>query len=492
MSKAALYWIVGVLSALFIAGLTVIILGGAAEEAPPAVLSMTTAAGDLHLSSQMAASWVREGEHTEFWLQVENTGKADITDVTLLPFEAPGFALDGCDCQSPGASCPASPSGAPTSASAALPCSSLASKLAPGQKITVWIHLRAERVHPSEILSAGVGWKDAAKQQSSVAASVGPISIRSPLDQWIQARVGLLQGLALPLTTFLLGGIFSVAKYYSDRADKLADEQREHKAHIADERREQLTQTWNQMLPASHKLALGYYVPMSAAVHEALYWLAKADPANVPAPAVPATGTGVGTAAAVTPAPQWDDNKRKRGFYGLMLFEARVRHTTVRVGGFYFKDRTGEKIVSRCYLRYRDTFYRQDSAEQEAVEKVRDLITVDMSLKDFNAAWTANQAVVDDAWNKFKAWTVKPDGYPKAALLLTAFRAVLEFESNRPYEYWYGRRDRLYVEKEAEKMLREKWPGFTDSAEADAFQAAVIRYLDTNEKEVPAENEALP
>ncbi len=312
MSKTTLTWILGILTALFIAGVTVIILGGATEEVPPVAQTSASAAGDLHLSSQMATAWVVQGERTEFWLQVENTGKASVTNLTLLPLDAPGFSADGCDCQAPGAACPASATGAaiatgaPSAAATAgtsAPCSLLVSSLAPGQKITVWIRLRAETAHPSEILSTGVSWKDAAANLSSMAAPAGPVSIRTGLDEWIQARVALLQGLALPLTIFLLGGIFSVAKYFSDRSDKVADEKREQLTQIADEKREQLTQTWTQMLPASHKLALGYYIPMSAAVHETLSWLSQVKPPSPPAnlPADP---------AAPKPAPAASANQR--------------------------------------------------------------------------------------------------------------------------------------------------------------------------------------
>jgi hypothetical protein len=492
MSKKLLAWIIIILGALFVAGVIVIILGGATEEAPPAPISTTTASGDLHITSQIEASWIGRDNPVQFWLQIENTGKSAIAALTLEPLDAPGFLPDGCDCQAPGVSCPvsektstnpsANSSTAPLPSDSSTPmCSMLADSLAPGQKITVWIHLRSEEVHRSEILSAGISWKDAADHTSSVAAPVGPIAIRSRLDEWIQARVALFQGLALPLATFLLGGIFSVAKYYSDRADKEADD-----------RRAQLTQTWNQMLPASHKLALGHYVPMSAALHEALDWLAKADPANASAPAAPVAGKGVPGAPATAPAaaPPWDEPKLKRAFYGLMLFESRVRNTTTKVRGFYFKDRTGEKIVSRCYLRYRETFYRKDSAEQIAVEKVRDLVPVDMDLKDFEAAWTNNKTLFDDLYAKFKAWTVKPDGYPVAKKILTALRAVLDYESNRPYEYWYGKRDRLSIEDGAEKMLRGDWSGITDTVEAAAFQKAVIAYLNENEKDPGAETEA--
>lgn len=495
MSKKALFWIVGILGALVLAGIVVIIRGGAAEEPPPAAVSTTTASGDLHVISQIDASWVGKDTPVEFWLQVENTGKSAVTALTLEPLDAPGFSPDGCDCQAPGSSCPANTNANPpanssvasraaSGSSDASTCGLVADSLAPGQKITVWVHLRSEEVHRSEILSAGLAWKDAAGRPSSLAAPVGPISIRSSLDEWIEARVGLLQGLALPLTTFILGGIFSIAKYLSDRADKKADDDRASEARIANERREQLTQTWNRMLPASHRLALRYYVPMSAAVHETLYWLAQAAPANRPVSA-PSAATAA-TGAAASPTAPWDEAKLKRAFYGLMLFESRVRNTTTEVGGFYFKDRTGEKIVSRCYLRYRDTFYRQDSAEQEAVETVRDLCSVEMDLKAFNAKWAANQETFDGLWDKFKKWTTKPDGYPQAGKILTAFRAVLEYEANRPYEYWYGKRDRLYVEKEAEKMLREKWPGFSDPVEEENFRNAVIQYLDENEKEPPA------
>lgn len=518
MSRKLLFCIVGVLGALVLAGIVVIILGGASEEPPPAATSATTASGDLHVTSQIDSSRVGKDASVEFWLQIENTGKSAITGLTLEPLDAPGFSPDGCDCQAPGSSCPvnetapaaANPNPTPSANPAAPPptsafnssgasisptCSLLADSLAPGQKIAVWVHLRSEEVHNSEILSAGLAWKDAAGHTSSIAAPVGPISIRSRLEKWIEARAALLQSLALPLAIFILGGIFSVAKYFSDRADKEADDKRASKAQAANDRREQLTQTWNRMLPASHRLALRYYVPMSAAVYETLYWLHEADPANATAtatPAAPVDKSGSPAPAATTTdaskPPQWDEAKLKRAFYGLMLFEKRVRNTTVRAGGFYFKDRTGEKIVQRCYLRYRQSFYRKYSAEQEAVEKVRDLCTVNMDLKDFNAEWAASQTEFNAVWEKFKEWTTKSDGYPQAGKILTAFRAILDYEANRPYEYWYGKRDPLYIEAEAEKMLRGgDWSGLTDPVEAKAFQDAVVAYLNENKKQPPAD-----
>ncbi len=169
-----------------------------------------------------------------------------------------------------------------------------------------------------------------------------------------------------------------------------------------------------------------------------------------------------------------------------MLFEARVRKTTLCVGGFYFKNRIGEKIVSRCYLRYRQLFYRQDPEDQKLMEQVRDHVTANMDWKDFNVAWTANQAIFDKWWEKFQAWMANPNGYPVAVHFLSAFRSVLEYEVNRPYEYWYGEMQPLQIDAKADEAIRGDWPEITDPAERAVFRASVAAYLNANKKKVEA------
>lgn len=510
---------------LFLAGVGYIIFGGAVEETPSAVQGATTVAGDLHLSSQFAAPWALENNPATFWLQAENTGKSALTSVMLLPLDAPGFSVESYGCQSPGGACPVN--AAPSASAAATPATSaaaetpsgilLADSLAPGQKITVWVHLRAQSEQHSEFLSPTVSWKmSATSPASTLAVPAGPVSVRSAHDEWILSRLGLLQGLALPLATFLIGGIFSAVKYYSDLANKAADEERAHTAQIADAKREQLTQTWNQMLPASHKLALGFYMPLSSAVHETLYRMGEAAPkqsspapasasspgaplaapaavsvapsatANVPSATASTPGAaGNIPAAAPPPIDQWDDKDLRRAFYGLMLFESRIRKMNVRVGGFYFKNRGGEKIVSQCYVRYGQSFYRSSKDAQELMERVRDHVNSEADLSDFNAAWRRKQNLFNDFWTRFQKWVVDPEGYTAAAPILHAFRTVLDYEANRPYEYWYGSREPLEIDPKVETALRGDWLNITDENERKQFRDVVSEYLDENKKPNP-------
>jgi phage tail tape-measure protein len=61
---------------------------------------------------------------------------------------------------------------------------------------------------------------------------------------------------------------------------------------------------------------------------------------------------------------------------------------------------------------------------------------------------------LEDAWNDFGEW-LNAGKHVQAMPFLKTFRAVLSYEMNRPYEYWYGRRDTIELDAGIEKTIAD-------------------------------------
>lgn len=61
---------------------------------------------------------------------------------------------------------------------------------------------------------------------------------------------------------------------------------------------------------------------------------------------------------------------------------------------------------------------------------------------------------MQQAWTLFQAW-LGTGGVTATTQYLEGFYAVLDFESNRPYEYWYDTPAKLKITAETEQLLRK-------------------------------------
>jgi hypothetical protein len=190
------------------------------------------------------------------------------------------------------------------------------------------------------------------------------------------------------------------------------------------------------MLPLSHNYASKFYLPLSLAAQN----LAKQlkDPVAKP----------------------------RLAFFYLLLCGKKMRATRNEIGGFYFKDLRGERLAADCWEIQRrsclgeadDEFYK---AVQAAIDRFADEIDTFESFESAFVDSSVNPPVyVDDsigqAWQYFEKWIAEKTNVQKTSEYLTGFYAVLDYESNRPYQYWYDPKEspaKLEISEKTQSML---------------------------------------
>ena len=292
---------------------------------------------------------------------------------------------------------------------------------------------------------------------------------------------GLIKDLALPVVLVVLG------VFFQSRESK-----REHERHQTARERDLKSETWKQMLPESHTLAKEYYAPMAGSISGLLqaFDLALKEP---------------------------DLGKRlphlRRTFYFLMLLGKCLRVTSHKLGGLYFKDRVGEQLASTCCTDYqlaflpcdptkaeevrslfqhslnridpRETFVAfknkldtqpTDSARVEALLNELELQANEATKKDLKDYCEALQAT----WKYFCDWHTTPKAQ-EAIELLRALRAILNYEMNRPYEYWYDRVEKLTLDDPMRNTLRRLAGKIASEMSDPSFPELAEKYLRSGE-----------
>lgn len=120
------------------------------------------------------------------------------------------------------------------------------------------------------------------------------------------------------------------------------------------------------------------------------------------------------------------------------MLERRIKLMFTAVGGWSFKNRTGEELVGRCYQKYRDLFYFSDKKKREFVSSFLDDVDPNEQIHTFLARLDP-PSQSDVSKDVFKLFEDRVNGDCKEALrYLNAFVILLEYEMNRPSEQWYG------------------------------------------------------
>lgn len=132
------------------------------------------------------------------------------------------------------------------------------------------------------------------------------------------------------------------------------------------------------------------------------------------------------------------------------------------VGAFYFKDLRGETLVAECWRRQRLSLAGSDEDDpfQLALSGAVNRISQTESYASFKEQFedgsgvTYGDPTVQTAWSLFQKWLTQPQMVAEFEKYLEGFTAVLDYESNRPYEYWYDTPPRLVVSAEIEGLLK--------------------------------------
>ena len=274
-----------------------------------------------------------------------------------------------------------------------------------GGKVTAHLQLRAGSVTGQFHSRVTVGWNAGA---TAVVADVLPpvVAVRRSAArlQWIAAAIqGLSKDLALPIIVIVLAALI--------KRKETKDEEARIELQRHDDR---LRDTWALMLEKHHENVELYYLPLLASIAEFRR----------------ARGEG-------------DEEKT---FYFYLQTFWRMRRLFVKIGGLYFKNRGGERVLARAWrlvVLQTDTKFGDRAKRDLAIEKLADPKDANLPIPypQYDATLKKNKPYVE-LFDKFKTWPADP---APAELtldtieeLLAFFYEICRFECNRPYEYWYG------------------------------------------------------
>jgi hypothetical protein len=425
-----------------------------------------TSAPEVSTTGSLSAKVIDQDEPFQFTLTIKNKAdaranpKAALQHVTLqgipagysIDTEKPVCVLPRVDPQT--GSCE-------TGASFEKSQRVLIESLVPGQSVTVQGYLKPnpDSAHKSAVLTVVVAWiVGDSRLLSSQSASLGENQVRGTCQRILSWLSDLFKLLAIPAILALIGWwlndqnskrdhAFAAASRVRDEAfadtnrardEKFANAQFEQQAKQHEHEQEQAlrSETWKQMLPLSHNYAAKFYLPLSLAAQNLAAELN--DPIAKPTLA----------------------------FFYLLLCGKKMIATRNEIGGFYFKDLRGERLAAKCWETQREACLGKPDDEfyKAVIEAIDGLDDID-SFEAFEDKFLDNSKKppflddsVEKAWGLFDKWGKDKVKVAKTAQYLKGFYAVLDYESNRPYEYWYKKDDSpatLQITQETRDLLTE-------------------------------------
>lgn len=432
---------------------------------------------DVSLTGSLSARAMRQDEAVEFVLTIKSKAdaktpaNAPLQNVTLLELPV-GYRL----ARDPSKPICVLPLLAPQTQS----CQTaddfqrngmlLAPSVAPGQSVTVRGFLMPNSSHKPALLTVIVGWSAAGRASSQV-VSLGENQVQKTSETALTWLADLIKLLAIPVVLALIG--WGLSQLNREHDERIAESNRKHDEMVAaaqadrqriehDHEVEQAvrSETWKQMLLISHNYAAQCYLPLSLA----------------------ATRLSINLRALGTP-----EGDERIAFYYVLLCGREMTHTRKQTGGLYFKDLRGETLAAECWRLQRNALLSSSEEDpfnlaiRDAIDGIADIDTYAAFKRKFEVAGAPtvafNQPDMENAWTLFKNWRkTKPKAAAEVADYMEGFFAILDYEANRPYQYWYDTEPRLVVSDDTEKILRrileEQKYGAT---EIDGYFANVAR-----------------
>ena len=290
--------------------------------------------------------------------------------------------------------------------------------LSPGQTLAISGTLNTLTPHEEEALSAVLAWNGPPNAtESSTVVSLGNNLVQDGWQRTWAFLAELAKSLAIPAGLAVLG-------FFLNNLAKTREEVRAATERILSLRAE----TWKQMLPISHNYAAKYYLPVSTAAENAVQEF---------------QGT----------------NYRLAFFYFLMVLR-RMSATTDEIGGFYFKDLRGERLAAKCIKGFRQVFLGKETdpfsvAMKGSANLLKPTGTYEKFKEKFCNTQTADftRPILQEAWMLFEQVRLEKARMEEAARYLSGLYTVLDYESNRPYQYWYDSSPQVVVAPDTQQLL---------------------------------------
>jgi hypothetical protein len=453
----------------------------AAPRANAAATDKSQSSPDVVLSGHLSRDSVRAGEPVRFWLTIENRSDKPIEKLWLEHQGIHGFKLSArcwnATAAAPG--CMSADEQPPPVAESCKPpanqnsadelCESLPGK----ESLTVWGDLTAPEAEDRQDAFLVVRWtRNALTSESAV--PLGSIeSIRWSRSIWLN----LIHNweLGVPVWGGIFGGLIAFWKYLKDKSDHKKELDREARAKQAEDARnlkakqdedarnekvqseqkelDQRRNTWNLLMPEVHRMALDHYMPIASTVQGMILYLGNCAVA----------------------AGQTEENLLAAFCYTLR-FHWRIRKMKRSGASWYFKNLTAEQLVVALVQRHRTHLGLMVPERQAQMDEFLATIKEKTTLGTTSEVVKNCQGEQKKFWDWYHAWA-RTSNAQDDVNILSILAKIINFETNRPYFYWYEERQPLVL-SDVERRRLEQIGQTPDIEMPDLNLANVREYLD--------------
>ena len=377
----------------------------------PETSKSNTPESHVNISGGLSGSEVQTGKSVLFWVTIENESASNVDKLTVqLDVAKDEFTV----------TCLSAASGADQSI-----CGPFKEPLLKKQAVTVRGELRSLKTTQLRNINAIVSFDSTLPERAASVSLVREISLGQLVGRSWQLQFFLTyKELVLPLVVLIAG-------WYLNRRQEAVQTQRA-----------QVAETWNSMLPISHKFTLRYYMPMSKALLRVSEDVKKFTIVTGSSPVSP-------TLEALSI------------YFHTMQFWWRFKLTVDGKAAIYFKNRTGEKLVLAAFSEFRSKYKGEGLGRFDVERRTRAItraFTPELEFPEFWADFSTSPhtelaAAFDSGWQDFVSWYFDADKRTRSLAVLEVFRLVLEFEANRPYQKWYNSQEPLGMTKTQKAVL---------------------------------------
>jgi hypothetical protein len=375
---------------------------------PP--LQQPNAAPDVVLSGHMSRESAGPGEIVRFWITLENRSDKPVEKVWLEHLDVPGFSLvrrcwsdSRADLACYANAEPVAPQAAACAGNGqALPPPELCELVAPKQTLTIWGDVQFASPAPRSSDFAVVRWTSG-NSTSRAVVSLGQVESFGKIRSIWEAVTGEWQvGVAVWIA--ILSGLYALWKTWRE------GEAQRHATEF-----EQRRNTWNLLLLKVHRLAFRHYMPIVSTVQGVLLYLERLR------------------------ISEGNPEENVMGaFCYLLRFHWRMRKMKRAGASWYFKDLTAEELVVAMVQTHRRSWGLSDLRRQAALDEFLEHITEDTTVARMLAYLETISGRQAKFWSEFQEWMKDVQRRQDAAALLSALTKIINYETNRPYFYWYG------------------------------------------------------
>ena len=385
---------------------------------------------EVSTSGSISSHSIRENEQLQFTLSIANKGNPKIVNAALrnvtLTQLPDGYRLVTI-CVIPAVPLPPNPCQTGDEFNANR--KRLVGTLVPGQSIIVIGYLKPISIHKAASLTALLEWTlydpilPTGGLPSARVVILGENQVQSA-SWWGRVSIDeILKVLAVPALLLVIGALVGLLV-------NALNSLRDKRAHKNEAERSLRSETWKQMLPVSHNYAAKFYLPLSLA------------------------------------ADRFSKNLKKKNyrvaFFYLLFSGKKVIATRNEIGGFYFKDLRGEALAANCWEKQRLACMGEEDtpfflAVRASIDQLEDIESYEAfeSMFASTPGGDFSSDSIQEAWTFFQKWVADNKTVADTISYLDGFTAVMDYESNRPYQYWYDTKPRLVATDDTKELLRK-------------------------------------